>query len=331
VVEVDLAYTVESGADCSSASARRFTQANNGRRGLLVGRSAPLPGLDRLPAMRKGEHQSVTLSPEHAFGRRDPGRISIYPRRKTLPVEFLMPAIPDAQGCSGEPVVGRIVDLSQPIRAEVLKVVDHRWVVRVLACHGERFEAPYGVTEARIAGQEVAFELTPRVGAPLPGPEGVGTILSAGAENFTVDFNHPLAGCALRLDLTVRAIHKASALEAVEIAWRSDGEELSAADGHGEKPTVLVLYAGWCAWSQKMLAESLQDPLVLSLADRFAWRKIDSSERPSLKETYRQNSYPLIVVLSKEGEEIGRLEGFQSGDALYAYLDRLWRGVEDIQ
>ena len=56
-------------------------------------------------------------------------------------------------------------------------------------------------------------DINPQVGMQLQGSQGVVTIVGVSETTVTIDANHPLAGMALRLHLTVRDVREATASE----------------------------------------------------------------------------------------------------------------------
>ena len=179
---------------------------------------------------------------------------------------------------------------------------------------GERFEESLGTTEVKVEGETVSLNLTPRLGAPFEIKGQQGRIVSSDGTNFTVDFNHPLAGKSVVLDLQVVSLVKASDLDAMQIEWIDNHDKGIALARQTGKPAVVVLYADWCAFCKRLFTESLQDPRVRELKDRFVWIKINSDANPGFKEMYGQNGFPLIILLDSEGKVIHKIDGFR--DAL---------------
>lgn len=330
LVEIGYNYTVEAGQDCPGEGSDQWPGAlRYGRRSVVAGRPSALPGLRALLDMRKGDQKTIHIPSNAAYGERDASRVRTYPCRKPIPLEFLMPAAKARQGCSEGTETGRIIDLYPHIQAEVLDEDENKRIVRLLVSEGDIFEDPHGATVVHIDNGMAVFHLTPRIGAPFKAADGVGVIVSTDADNFTVDFNHPLAGCGLQLDITVHSITKASALAKKVIDWQDDPEAALGLSSKCNRPVVLVFYAGWCQWSKRLLDETLRDPLVLGLADHFIWAKTDSSEQTQYKKIYGLNTFPTILVVSPQNTAIERMEGFQSADALYSVLERVTMGVEE--
>jgi thioredoxin-like negative regulator of GroEL len=82
-----------------------------------------------------------------------------------------------------------------------------------------------------------------------------------------------------------------------------------------------VLYAGWCSWSKKLLTESLEDPRIKQMKDRFVWVKVDSDKEQAFKEAYQQNGFPMVVVLNSKGDVVKKIDGYRDAAALKKELE----------
>ena len=50
------------------------------------------------------------------------------------------------------------------------------------------------------------------------------------------------------------------------------------------------------------------------------WVKVDSHKQQDLKELYEQDGYPMMVVLSPEGETLKTIQGYKDAPFLYREL-----------
>src|SRR5208282_2920081 len=134
--------------------------------------------------------------------------------------------------------------------------------------------------------------LSPRIGAPFRTATQKGKIVAADADSFTVDFNPPLAGKPLVVELRVLKVTPASMLTGLQIPWFEDHDKgLAAAKDEG-KPAVLVLYADWCQWCKKLLTESFPDARIRELKDRLVWIKVNSDRLKDYGTKYGQTGFP---------------------------------------
>jgi uncharacterized protein YyaL (SSP411 family) len=114
----------------------------------------------------------------------------------------------------------------------------------------------------------------------------------------------------------VRSVAKAATFRDAAISWREDHDRALADAAKAGKPVVLVLYAEWCGWCKKLFGESLQDPRVTRLRDRFVWVKVNSNQETEYKTRYGQNGFPMIVMIRPDGSIYRKLDGFRDGAAL---------------
>ncbi|MBE9550458.1 MAG: FKBP-type peptidyl-prolyl cis-trans isomerase [Proteobacteria bacterium] len=289
---------------------------------ILAGEEGSMPGLgEAVPGMAVGEKRTITLPPEKAYGSPDSRKMMQLPTVKHMPKVISMSAQEYVQKFRSLPVVGKEVDVVPYFKTRVIEITERRATLEHLAKDGERVQESFGTTEIHSDGKEVTIELVPRIGAPFEANGRKGRIISTGGSVFTVDFNNPLAGKTIVLDLEVLSLTKASRMAAWQIPWLEDHDKgLTAALTDG-KPMVLVLYADWCEWCKRLLNETLEDPRIRSLKDRFIWVRINSDAELEYKELYEQNGFPLIVLLNPEGETIKKLEGFRDAAKLRRELD----------
>jgi peroxiredoxin len=204
--------------------------------------------------------------------------------------------------------------------------------LEALIQEGARVQNEFGgSTEIRIEGDEVVLQLNPKIGTPFSVNGRKGIISAYDGNTFTVDYNHPVAGKPVVLDLEVLSLAKASTLKAMTLHWRVDHDtSLETAKAEG-KPVVLVLYADWCGWSTRLLNETFNDPRIKFLSDQFVWVKVNSDKERDLKEFYEQDGFPMIVLLNSEGEVIRKIDGFRPAARLSEELKATIRQTNDIR
>jgi thiol:disulfide interchange protein len=139
-------------------------------------------------------------------------------------------------------------------------------------------------------------------------------------DSYTVDFNHPLAGKKLTVDLELVSLIKGDAFKGINLSWLENHDQGLAAARQAGKPAVLVLYAEWCQWCKKTFAETVQDPRVKELKDNFTWVKVNSNQQKQYMEKYGQSGFPMIVLFNPDGTVARKIEGFRDGAALAAEL-----------
>jgi hypothetical protein len=217
-------------------------------------------------------------------------------------------------------VAGEVIQLNPYLKAKVAAVAETHVNLEILAQDGEKVEGFIGPTSIKIENNEARLVLKPVIGASFEMEDAKGRIVSTDGISFTVDFNHPLAGKDIDFDVEVVSLIKASAFKA-PLPWMEDHDQgLKAAESE-KKNMMLVLYAGWCSWSKKLLTESLEDPRIKQMKDKFVWVKVDSDKEQVFKEAYQQNGFPMVVVLNSKGDVVKKIDGYRDAAALKKELE----------
>ena len=289
---------------------------------LLAGGKGPVPGIGQVVKGLEIGEQSVSVIPaKHAFGAIDPQKILQFPSRRVQPLAYRMEPSAYVQRFNAFPLVGDRVPVTPYYDAEVTAVARDHVVLAARAESGRIYEDDFGSTRLIVEDDRIQLVLSPRVGAAFHYEDERGRIVAANDDHFEVDFNHPLAGQALYANLKIEGLTKASAFDDIQVEWIEDhdkGYELAAAR---DKPQVLVLYAKWCGWSKKLIEESLEDPRVKMLRDDFVWVKVDSDSDRAYKEYYDQEGFPMVLILTPEGDVLKRLEGYKDAPTLLKALN----------
>lgn len=285
----------------------------------IAGRlSGSIPGLgEAVLGMAVGEKKKVVISPDKAYGPADPAKRKEIPCVRNMPKTIRMSPQEYVGDFNSFPVVGKEVPITPYFKAGVVEVSEQ---YAILDCHvkdGDRFEDSLGTVEVKVDQQKVSMVLTPRLGANFPMEGGkLGKIVATDGTNITVDANAPLAGIPLTVDLEIASVTGAAQLNALNIQWVEDYDRGIALAREEKKPAVIVLYADWCQFCKKLFGETLVDPRVKTFNDRFVWIKVNSDTNQKYKDMYKQNGFPLIVILNREGQPLDRMDGFKDAVAL---------------
>ena len=290
-------------------------------RELMAGREEVFPGLgEAIIGMTVGEKKEVALPPEKGFGPRDPAKTATYPVTSETPVRITLPAEEYVKRFGGFPTAGKEVPLFPYMTARVETVGEKDVALRISARDGERFEEPFGTVTVSVGPDAITLKLAPRVGAPFTNEGGQGVITAADGERFTVDYNHPLAGKTLMLGLEALSLTKASALQTAPVTWIENHDAGLAEAKKEGKPVFLILYADWCKWCKKTFSETLPDPRIGRLRDRFVWMKLNSDKEQKYKQMFGQNSFPMMVLLGPDGKVLKKIEGYRDAAQLQEEL-----------
>jgi len=294
---------------------------------ILAGKESELFGLgEAVVGMKEGEKKHLVLAPGKAFPLPNPADIVKYPRVRSLPRSIRMPAEEYAKRFSGFPALGKEVELVPYFKAKVAEVSERDVRLEFLAKDGEQFPEGFGSVAVAVLGDKITLTLSLKVGASFPAGERTGLVTAVDEGNFTVDFNHPLAGKPVSLDLEVVSLTKGDGFKKVSLPWLEQHDQGVAAAGKQGKPAVMVLYAEWCQWCKKLFAETLEDPRIKAQKESFVWVKVNSNQQAQYQTKYGQNGFPMIVLLHPDGSVARKIEGFRSGAALSGDLREFLAG-----
>ena len=289
-----------------------------------VGKAALFPGIgDALAGMKVGGTKRLVLPPEQAFGPSDPEKLQKLPLARTMPRTVTVPAEEYVKRFNGFPVVGKEIQATAYFPAKVTAVREREVDLQLMAENGAIHSEPFGTTEIRVDETNITTTLKPVVGAVFPGQNGYGIITASDAESFTLDMNNPLAGKTVTIDLELTGLTTASALSPAELPWQEDHDAALAQAKKEGKPVVLVLHADWCSFCKKLFSETMPDPRISALRDKFTWIKVNSDKLTEYKNLYGQEGYPMIVLFKGDGSIAQKLDGYQEAGRLRAALQEV--------
>jgi FKBP-type peptidyl-prolyl cis-trans isomerase 2 len=297
-------------------------QLVKGPREILAGEpGGELPGIgETVIGARVGEKTAREVPAEKAFGPVDPTKMVKLPRAKRMPAILRMQPTQYVQALNAFPVLGNEVQLVPYFKARVIEVTEMHATLKFLV-EDAQVNDHFGTTEIKIEGEDILLRMNPIVGSVFEVQQKTGIITQFDDESFTVDFNHPMAGKPVNFDLQVVSLTKKAELDAVQIPWVNDHDQALKAAESEKKNMMLVLYAGWCSWSKKLLTESLEDPRIKQMKERFVWVKVDSDKEQAFKEAYQQNGFPMVVVLNSKGDVVKKIDGYRDAAALRKELE----------
>lgn len=266
--------------------------------------------------MKVGDTKHLVLTPEKGGFPRDEGKISRFSRFRSIPLKTDMTVSDFRNQYGSDPEKGGRIMLAPYVNAVIEEVKDGRAKVSV-DYSGDREERDsLGLTKIRKEKGDLVLELIPDKGAVFELNSTKGIVTSFDKTHFTVDFNPKGAGQNLKMDLKIVSLVKGSRFHDLAMTWLTDyneGLKKMAASG---KSMVLFLYKKDCPWCEKMEKEVFPDPRARSLGPDFVWVRIDSSKNTAIKEMYKQEGYPMIVLLNKDKGTYKKLKGFRDAAGL---------------
>jgi len=294
---------------------------------VTAGKAARFPGVgESLAGIAVGEGKKITLPAEKAFGPSNPQLIKTFPTVKTLNKTIRFSASDYVSQFGAFPSEGKEVSLSPYLKTRVSRVAETYAELDVAAGDTDHFTEEYGTVEVRRQGDEFKVVLSPKIGAAFRTADQVGKVVASSADSFTVDFNHPLAGKPVLLNIRVLKVVRASELAQIQIPWIEDHDKGLTSARDAGKPAVLLLYADWCQWCKKLLTESFPDPRLKELKDRLVWIKVNSDLLKEYGTKYGQKGFPTIVLFKPDGAIARKIEGYLNAAALRDALGTLIEG-----
>ena len=293
-------------------------------RRIIAGKRIALPGLGAaVIGMESGGKKSLILEPVEAFGKKTKDSQVVLPARRVIPKIIQIDKKKYLETAKALPSKGETVPIAPYFRSEVIGITPDHIMVHNLARDGHIEQGPEGRTTVSVRGDEIIIQLTVKPGAIFYVGDRKGVILSGSEERFTVGFAHPFAGRKLHLDLEVVSFKKASVFRDIHIPWINDHDKGMQAAREKKKNKILILYADWCNWCEKMFDETFTDPRIKELKDQFVWVKANSDEDESLKAFYGHTGFPMIVLADDMGNIFQKTEGFKDADAFLADLEQM--------
>ncbi|MFH1722620.1 MAG: FKBP-type peptidyl-prolyl cis-trans isomerase [Candidatus Altiarchaeota archaeon] len=174
-----------------------------------VGSGQLIKGLeDAFIGLEVGQEKTVTLSPAQAYGQIDPLKRIVQPLSKSVPREESVPIEIVTQIIEDAPYIGQVFQFPDASwNMTVLQINESHVLVRNEI--DEPLVVPTEFGQARIEPGEENLTVTLiglEEGVPVPTPIGYAVIRDIGEENFTLDYNHPLAGETLIFKIKVEEI-----------------------------------------------------------------------------------------------------------------------------
>jgi thiol:disulfide interchange protein len=100
--------------------------------------------------------------------------------------------------------------------------------------------------------------------------------------------------------------------DSVEITWEKDWDAAFTRARTEGKPVLVNFYAEWCVWCKHLESVTFRDSKVAGvLAGRVVPLSVDIDRVDTdLLRQHRVEAPPTIVLLSGEGQELGRIPGY---------------------
>ncbi len=105
------------------------------------------------------------------------------------------------------------------------------------------------------------------------------------------------------------------------LQWSTDLNQ-ALADAKATNKSVFVdFYADWCSYCKEMDSGTYTSTQVMEkLNQSYVLVKVDVDENPDLSTKYQAYSLPTMVILDSSGNEIKRINGYQTPDQLLSQI-----------
>ncbi|MEW6427382.1 MAG: thioredoxin family protein [Thermodesulfobacteriota bacterium] len=289
---------------------------------VLAGSGGFFPGLGQeVMGLKPGDRKKYSLSPELAFGHPDPDRIKRYPLVQRMPKQVVIPPIEYARKAGKVAEVGDRVDLVPYFPSTVTGIDGDKVIVTNVAEENKEYTEPFGKVKVTTEGEYILFTMIPDLGAEFSEGDRQGVISELEGEEFLVDYNHPLAGMEVTVELEVLSLKKWSAMADLEpISWHATVEEGLTRAEQENKRVVLFLEGENCDDCTRMREEVFSQPALKSMGKDFVWLRVNKDTDDRYRERFRQFSAPTMLFLSSRGEASGKIEGLVDAAALHQSL-----------
>ena len=297
---------------------------------VCAGEKDLVPGIHKVViGMKAGEKKHSILSPEDGYGIRKNDKMKTMPSIRNLLKQYHVSTEEYKNQFKSSPVKGSKVWLTPYFPYEITMVSEKEVILNAGITKPAFLKESFGKITITPRKKNINITLKPEMGAIFKTGAKTGRIISISENDFTVDFNSPFAGETLVLDLEVISFKKAAVFESNHISWFNDYDKgMNSARKEG-MPVVLILYADWCQWCEKLFGTTLKDPRITNLKNKFIWIKASEALDPELIDSYNQESFPGIVLIGKQGKEIEKLSGYQYAPVLREKLKQVLDDCED--
>lgn len=128
----------------------------------------------------------------------------------------------------------------------------------------------------------------------------------------------PWAGCSVQ------------SAQANSFDWIHDYDKALELSQAQSKPIFAYLETDWCTYCRQMEATTLQDEqLIKEMGGNYIWLKLNAESDEAgvmLRDRFKVSSYPGMLILTSQGEEVDRLSGYLSSQEFRQKVESLAHG-----
>lgn len=113
------------------------------------------------------------------------------------------------------------------------------------------------------------------------------------------------------------------------IVWLDDYKAALDRAKELDRPVMVEFWTSWCLYCGKLEKQTLGDPRVVELAQKFVCARIDADVQKAAAARYQPPGYPTVVFATPTGAEIVKISGFREADPFLTVMRAVHeRGAE---
>lgn len=118
------------------------------------------------------------------------------------------------------------------------------------------------------------------------------------------------------------------------IAWEKDYDTALERSKSEKKPIIADMYTDWCSWCKKLDRDTFANPaLIQKMAEQYVWLKLNTETEEDgirLQKAFHIVSYPTILILDADGQEIDRIDGYLPADKFQQAIEHYIRSSDSL-
>jgi len=130
-----------------------------------------------------------------------------------------------------------------------------------------------------------------------------------------------IIGVSIALAFGLVAACRAEELKGIK--WEQAPRRAAESSKETSRPVMLYVTADYCGYCRKLEKETWADSTVAKLVnERFIPLKVDGTREQRLVKTLEIDGFPAVIILSPEGEVLGRVDGYVGSKDMLARLKK---------
>jgi len=157
--------------------------------------------------MREGEEREVVIPAEKAYGERREDLVRTYPRVQKVKVLEEVP-VDELSAATGLESFEKNATIHWRFWKARILLVTPESVLLKNEVRDTAVNTEVGLLEIKRVGEEIVMTLTPTLGERVSTKLGPAVVSFVNETEFTLDYNHPLAGKELRFQIKLESVEK---------------------------------------------------------------------------------------------------------------------------